>query len=367
MNILVRAGTYAENVTLLGGMHLTASQPARAFATQINGNVVLASGGVASMRGIHVVAASGDALTVTGTANPTQLYIYDANVEANGGATDNAVEISTVVGGSSGVVFDNVNFRKASANPGVAANVISGTLQGSGGTFNGGQQTATAIAVSDGPNGYGRAWIKASDVFGPAVASSATAPASALVLELSGSQVRSANLLAVQDASTGIVQVVDSYLQSSVAGDIAASDGNFFYSQLTFLPGSQTMPALATLLPGTGPTGPAGPAGPQGDPGPQGPIGLTGPQGIPGPQGDTGPQGPIGLTGPQGLQGDPGVAGRPAPPAPTASTPRGTWWMPPASAPTPASRPRSTKQCSTASAPGTRRSSPSAPAPTRRT
>ncbi len=256
VNIVVRAGSYNENVTLLGNIHLTAAQPARSFSTQINGNVTLASGGVASMRGIHIVASSGDALTVTGTANPTQLYIYDANVEGNGSAPgDNAVEISTVLGGSSGVIFDNVNFRKASANPGTAANVISGTLQGTGGTFNGGNTTATAISVSESGGVIGRAWVKSSDVFGPIVLSQTTlvGPNPTSALDLANSQVRSGNLRAIQDNTPNIVQVTDSYLQSSVAGDIVSSDGTMFYGQLTFLPGSQTMPASATQLPGTAP------------------------------------------------------------------------------------------------------------------
>ncbi len=307
--IVVRPGTYSESVNLRGGIHLASSQPGKSFATSINGNVNhgLLGGGVVSILGIDIQASTGDAVTVTGPSDPTQLYLADSVVYAQG--ADNAAEINTTMSSSSGIVFDNVNFRIVGGGTGIPVNVISGTIQGRGGTFWPVAQTTPAIALSSlSPTSYGRAWVSASDFFGK-VTATGVAPPTGSVFQARSSQIRSGNGFAVEDTTSGSILMLDVAIQSSTPADVVQSDGNLFYGQLTYSTPTQTMPVTATLLPGSGPTGPAGPQGPQGPIGPDGPAGATGATGAQGPQGAQGPMGPQGTPGAAGAQGPQGPAG----------------------------------------------------------
>lgn len=317
--ILVRPGNYTENVSLVGGIHLTGVVASKSFAAQISGNVTHTAG-VVALTAIDISSQStgGNALTVQGTTAGAQVYLTDSVVYSGG--ANSSVVIDAEIGGSSGVIFSNVNFRNVGGT-GVPVQVISGTIQGSGGTFWPTLPTTPAVALSSGGVGgdYGRAWITNSDVFGKITAGPGAPPTGA-VLDLRESQVRCGNGFAIEENSGGILGVLDTLIQPDPAftGDVASTDGGLFYAQLTYNNPLQQMPVLATLLPGSGPAGPAGPQGPQGIQGPAGPQGAqgdpgpAGPQGAqgdPGPQGIQGNDGPQGPAGAQGPQGDPGIQG----------------------------------------------------------
>jgi len=308
--IQVRPGTYAENVTLAGGIHLVAASPNRNFATTISGQVSLGSG-IVSMEGIDVDSRTlgGNALTVASTGN-AQLTINNCNVYATG--SDTPLYVETPQSNSSGVVYDNVNFRGFGATPGAV--IKSGTVQGRGGTFQG--ATQGTIAVDLGTSGvtgtFGRFWPKSTDIFGP-ININQPGVGGGAVLDVRQSQIRfngAASNYGIIDNTGGSLTLIETHMQgnSALTGDIASTDGigAFSYALLTYNNNGQTMPIGSTLLPGSGPAGPAGPVGPQG---PAGPAGAQGIQGVAGATGPQGPQGDPGLAGPQGVQGDPGAQG----------------------------------------------------------
>jgi hypothetical protein len=217
----------------------------KSFATQLLGRVTHGSG-VVSMLGIDVNATGGgDAITITGSSPTTQLYLSDCVAYAYG--TDNAAELDVTTDGSSGILFDNVNFRVLGG-AGVPINLLRGTVQGRSGTFWPVAQTTPALAITGGGTSStrGRAWLRDCDVFGKCTVTGNGE------LQLLGGQVRSGTGAAVEDTSTGPVLMVNVALQSSLAaGDVVTSDGNLAYSQIVFSTPFQTMAALATRLPGS--------------------------------------------------------------------------------------------------------------------
>ena len=168
--ILVRPGSYTENVTLASGIHLTAIVGAKSFATQINGQVTHSSG-IVSMQGIDISAASGDALTVAGAVQPTQIYLSNSVVYAQ--SADNAAEVNVPTGGSSGIIFDNVNFRIVAGGTAPAINLLSGTIQGRAATIWPTAANTPALVIAGTGGNRGRAWLNACDVFGKIVVTQA--------------------------------------------------------------------------------------------------------------------------------------------------------------------------------------------------
>lgn len=310
--ILVRNGSYTENVTLAGGINLQSSTAGKSFATAINGSVSLSGEGVVSMNGIDVNApTNSDAMTVVGGAF-TQLYLSDSVAYSSG--TGRSLVLSAA-SSSSGVIIDNVNFRSVGGGTGTPVVIASGTLQGRSGTFWPSSPATPAISASG-----GAVWLQTADVFGQVDLSGNAA------FSIGNSQIRSGNQPGVIDNSSADIIVADTGFNTFTAGNVATTNGvgGLYYSQLTYTLPGQGMPAGAVLLPGSGPAGPAGPQGPQGiqgvagPAGPQGNPGVAGPQGVQGdpgvagpqgPQGDPGLAGPQGLAGPAGPQGDPGVQG----------------------------------------------------------
>jgi hypothetical protein len=248
--ILVRPGTYTENVTLAGGVHLTAVAAGKSFATLINGQVTLAAG-VTSMIGIDISAqtSGGDALTIAGVVAPTQLYISDCAIYAAG--ADNAAEINVPVSSSSGLIFDNVTFRlPGNTATGVPVNVLSGTIQGRSGTLSpatsGGLPLAPCMTISGAGGNRGRAWLRDPDLFGKVVVSNEGE------LQVWSGQIRPGNDVAVDDTSIGPILLSNVSLQSLLSsGNVVASNGNLGYTQLSFTNGLQTMPSTATRAAGT--------------------------------------------------------------------------------------------------------------------
>jgi len=324
--ILVRPGTYVENLSLAGGVHLQSAVAGKSFSTQVSGTVNFASGGVVSINAIDISAPAGSAAVTFSGTSFQQLYLADQAVYAQGAS--NALEMSNSASGS-GVIIDNVNFRIIAGGTGVAANVSSGTLQGRGGTFWPTSPATPAIVASG-----GNTFLQTADVFGQVSLSGSAG------FSIANSQIRSGNQPGIIDNTSADILVADTGFNTLAAGNVATTNGvgGVYYTQLTYTLPGQSMPAGSILLPGSGPTGPAGPQGPAGPTGPQGLQGLqgvAGPAGPQGPQGDAGPagpQGPIGLTGatgapgatgaqgPQGLQGDAGPAGPAGPQGPIGLT-----------------------------------------------
>ncbi|MFK7740230.1 MAG: hypothetical protein AB8H80_07890, partial [Planctomycetota bacterium] len=244
-SVLVRPGNYIEDVALRAGIHVTALVNGKSFATQIRGQVTHTAG-VVSMLGIDINAsAGGDALTISGNTAPTQLYLSDCVVYGYG--TDNAVELDVTTASSSGILFDNVNFRVLNG-AGIPIHGVRGTIQGRSGTFWPVDPMTPAVDMTgDGTaNGRARAWLRDPDLFGKAVVSGNGE------LQVTGGQIRSGAGVAVEDTSAAPILLSNCAVQSSlVAGDVVTSDGLLFFSQLTFTSPFQTMPALATRAPGT--------------------------------------------------------------------------------------------------------------------
>jgi hypothetical protein len=231
---------------LVAGIHLTAAVPGKSFATAILGRVTHTLG-VVSMLGIDINATGGgDALTITGATAGTQLYLSDCVVYAYG--ADNAAELDVNTQGSSGIVFDNVNFRQLGT--GVPINLLRGTLQGRSGTFwPVAQTTASLVIAGDGSaTGSARAWLRDPDLFGKVVVTGGGQ------LQVWNGQIRSGGGQAIEDTSFGPITVANCSIQSTLAaGDVCASDGVgvFAYTQLTFNTPFQTMPSNTARAPGT--------------------------------------------------------------------------------------------------------------------
>lgn len=306
--VLVRPGTYTEAspINLMPGINLVSANGGKNFGTTIRGqfNFSPVVDGNVTIVGIELEPAAGqtgDTLTMAAPASGCQIYLIDCGVSS--GATGNdAVEVNTTLGGATpGIIADNSIFRCTGS--GVAVNMVSGTLQGRGNTING-NAGGQDVSLNLGANG--RAWLRDND-FNSKVVVGNTAQ-SGTVFEARHSQFRAGNNPSVIDntGANGRILITNSLLGTpggSYAGDAFTDNGSgaIWYTDLAFVPGNTlTVPAGATLIPGTGPTGPAGPQGPQGI------------QGVAGADGATGPQGPIGLTGaqgPQGLQGPQGPVG----------------------------------------------------------
>ncbi|MCC7398783.1 MAG: hypothetical protein IT455_17080, partial [Planctomycetes bacterium] len=246
--ILVRPGSYTGNVALVAGIHLTSAVPGKSFATAILGQVTHTAG-VVSMLGIDINATGGgDALTISGNNSGTQLYLSDSVVYAYG--ADNAAQLDVTTAGSSGIIFDNVNFRVLSG-AGVPINLLRGTIQGRGATFwpdSVSSPTTPSIAIfGDGTsNGRGRAWLRDPDLFGKVTVTGNGE------LQVWNGQIRCGAGQAVEDTTSGPILLANTSIQSTLAvGEVVSSDGNFGYTQLTFLNPFQTMPATTTRAPGT--------------------------------------------------------------------------------------------------------------------
>ncbi|MEY4829855.1 MAG: hypothetical protein RLZZ562_1651, partial [Planctomycetota bacterium] len=244
-SILVRPGTYVGNVTLVGGVHLTASVPGKSFATRLVGTVTHTSG-VVSMIGIDVDATSGgDAITITGEVPFTQLYLSGSTVYAYG--TDNAAQLDVTTDGSSGIIQDNVLFRVLSG-AGTPVNVIRGTLQGRSGGFVPASQNTAAIAVAGAGTATttGRVWLRDADVFGKVTVSGNGE------FSMGSGQIRSGSGVAVEDTSSGSILISNVGIQSTLAvGDIVSTNGGLYYADLILSSPYQTMPANSIRLPGT--------------------------------------------------------------------------------------------------------------------
>jgi hypothetical protein len=294
--ILVRPGTYTENLTLAGGVHLQGAVAGKSFSTQVNGSVSFSSGGVVSVQAIDINSA-GDAILFSGSSFQ-QLYLSD-NVAYAAGTGRSLVMSNT--GAGSGVTFDNVNFRSVGGGTGTPVVASSGTLQGRSGTFWPTSPVTPALDLS----GNTACYLTSADVFGQ-VALGGTS-----TFSIGNSQVRSGNQPGVLDSTSGDILLADTGFNTIVAGSVATNNnaGNIYYTQLTYTVPGQGMPAGAILLPGSGPTGPAGPTGPTGATGATGPAGPAGATGATGSAGATGPAGADGTTGPQGPAGATGAAG----------------------------------------------------------
>jgi hypothetical protein len=244
-SILIRPGTYVGNVTLAGGVHLTASVPGKSFATRLVGTVTH-TGGVVSMIGVDVDATSGgDAITISGETPFTQLYLSGATIYAYG--TDNAAQLDVTTDGSSGIIQDNVLFRVLNG-AGTPVNVIRGTLQGRSGGFVPASENTAAIAVAGAGTATttGRVWLRDADVFGKVTVTGNGE------FSMGNGQIHSGSGVAVEDTSSGAVLISNIGIQSTLAvGDIVSTNGGLYYADLILSSPYQTMPANSIRLPGT--------------------------------------------------------------------------------------------------------------------
>ncbi len=308
--ILVRPGTYAENITLVGGINLQAAASGKSFATAINGSVSLGTGGIVSIDAIDINS-PGDAITFSGSSFQ-QLYL--ANNVAYAAGTGRALVMSNTAAGS-GVTIDNVNFRSVSLGTGTPVVATAGVLQGRSGTFWPTSPVTPAIDLS----GTAVAYLTSADVFGQVSLAGSSG------FSIGNSQIRSGNQPGVLDNTSGDVLLADTGFNTVVAGNVATTNGvgGLYYTQLTYTLPGQGMPGSAILLPGSGPAGPTGAtgapgaAGATGAPGSNGSTGATGPAGAPGTNGSTGPTGPTGDTGAPGANGATGPTGDPGATGPT--------------------------------------------------
>ncbi|MCA9278927.1 MAG: hypothetical protein KDA34_07450, partial [Phycisphaerales bacterium] len=90
--ILVRPGTYTENVDLKAGIHLVAAATGKHFTTEIRGNATyIDQGGSMSIFGIEFWTDSGDALLMNSVVANSQIFMTGGGFTAATGA-DDAVE-----------------------------------------------------------------------------------------------------------------------------------------------------------------------------------------------------------------------------------------------------------------------------------
>ncbi|MBS0195339.1 MAG: hypothetical protein JSR77_01140 [Planctomycetes bacterium] len=269
------------------------------------------AGGNITIIGMEFAAGSGDTFVISSAVSGVQVYMVDCGVTANSGG-DDAVEINCLLGGSTpGLILDNSIFRTQGSATGFPVNVLSGTLQGRGGTFNPASSNNVSLNLGSG----GRAWLRDCDIFGRAVVGNSVHSASSTVFEARNSQFRTGSFSNVIDNTGARILISDSLLGTPgtvFAGDAFTNNGagDIWYGGLSYVPGNTyTIPPGSTLLDGTAPAGPTGPAGPAGATGPAGPAGAAGATGATGAVGAAGPAGPTGDTGPAGPTGATGPAG----------------------------------------------------------
>jgi hypothetical protein len=136
--ILVKPGTYTEDVNLFTHIHLAAVLTAKSYTTKINGDVTFTSeeagsvgSQIATILGISISSSSGNpTLKVTGV-NPCQLRI--SNCEVVSGSAAAALDFDNTGAGSM-VVQENTNF--VNSDGGYAVQLTHGKLAGFNGQTN---------------------------------------------------------------------------------------------------------------------------------------------------------------------------------------------------------------------------------------
>ncbi len=286
--VLVRPGSYTENLTLKAGVNVQSAVPDRSFAVNVTGTVTADFSGTTSVNGLVINGGASPALTFTGSnlqhlfLNDTVLYsdttallmdnsgvgskleMYDSQVQTNTG-TDTAAVISAGTIETDGTIFRNLN-----------------------------NNGSHAIELSN----SAVAWLRRAELRGNVVATGAS------TLSLLLSTVDSGPNVGVDDQTSGTITLGEVAFTNTHSGTVATDNGSgkVYYAYLTYAGVGQGMPTSSTLLPSSGPAGPTGLAGP---------TGATGAEGPAGPTGATGGVGPIGLTGATGPKGDTGEPATP--------------------------------------------------------
>ncbi len=258
--ITVLPGTYTESVTLAQGVHVVSSQPASGFAANLNGTLTVnlpvngagEDGNLASWTGVNINGTSGPAIDFTGVEGQ-KLFLYNVRLTAPFGQPavrmNNSAQWSTR---RSEITGKDIT----ASNPGGAAvlDVNEGIVNATHWS-NLGSASGTSILINSGPGGNTtRVNIASGEQSGQVIVNGDSS------FSIANGSIASGNNRGIVASTSGTVIAIDTAFNTFASGDVVTDTGAgpVYYAQLTYTLPGQSMPATATLLPGSGPTGPAG-------------------------------------------------------------------------------------------------------------
>ena len=235
--ILVGPGSYRENVTLPGGVHVQGVVGGRAFAATVLGTVTAqgSSGDTSSWNSVNITAAAGNSLVVKGSG--LQFSLNNAVLNAAGGA---AIVVETGSIAARGVVS-----QVSGKGDFPAIDVRNGQFAGDDVVLAAGVAEQVAARVS----GESRLSLKASDVRGTIE----IVDQAWLTLRQSEVQSGQAPCVAAKQGESGLVTLIDSTLVTTVSPVVVdTGTGPLNYGHLVFSGGGAGMPETSFHLPESG-------------------------------------------------------------------------------------------------------------------
>jgi hypothetical protein len=338
--VVVKAGSYTENVSLKPGIHVVSAVPERSFAAILNGKLTVNFDGLSpapttaimSWTGVDIANSSGNAIEFGGAIHQ-QFFIANAQVQSG---TGNALLANNSFSGSE-VDSENCRFLYFGSTPnaaGGAVKVTAGNFYAQRGFIWSSSDVVNSDVAADFSGGQVILWnmatkgqVRTGGAADVTIANSDMKVDNASAVDANagnGTKLLSDFITrnAAGPAVTGIGAAVayanlgyggagQGLPTGAVAVSLESAKNSIYSNSISALTSTNVQAAIDELAARTGPAGPTGPTGATG------PAGATGPTGPTGPTGATGSQGPIGLT---GLTGATGPTGDTGPTGPTGAT-----------------------------------------------
>lgn len=236
--VLVRPGTYRENIKLASGVHIQGVVAGRSFAATVLGSVTaqLGDGGSVSWNSVNINSGSGPAFQCTDDYSQ-QLFINEATLYASDAAV---VELS----GAASIAAKSVTLQVINNGAGPSLVCRGGSVLIFDGILSASSQDVCSVRMA----GSGRAVIKDSDIRG----SLEILEDASLTLRTSEVQAGDAPAVLARQSKTGIVILVDSGLVTTKSPTIQdTGDGPVLFAHLVFSGGGIGIPESAFKLPGS--------------------------------------------------------------------------------------------------------------------
>ncbi len=236
--VLVRPGTYRENIKLVSGVHIQGVVTGRSFAATVLGTVTaqLGDGGTASWNSVSINSKVGPALKCLGE-HSQQLFINSSSLYASNGAVIELSGAGSISSQSVSLQVINSGSDAAIACNGGSISIIDGLLSAS---------SLDSCAVRIG--GIGKAVIKNSEIRGTIEINDDAS----LTLKTTEVQAGLAHAVNARQGKAGLVLLVDSGLSTTKSPTVLdTGDGPLLFAHLVFSGGGIGMPETAFRLPST--------------------------------------------------------------------------------------------------------------------
>lgn len=236
--VLIRPGSYRENINLVSGVHIQGVVNGRSFAATLLGSVTskLADGGTCSWNSVNINSSSGPALLCEGD-HSQQLFINQSTLYASNAAVIN-------LSGAGSISARNVTLQVINGGTEPALTCLGGSVLIVDALLSASSLDIPAVRTAK----TGRVVIKDSDVRGTIEVDDDA------FLTLRSTEVQSGQNWSVfaRQSKSGMVVLVDSSLVTTKSPTISdTGDGPVLFAHLIFSGGGIGMPDTAFKLPGS--------------------------------------------------------------------------------------------------------------------